>query len=95
MLFVKIVPQKELPAFLKRLTQFLGTWEQIHNPNFKVVEFDHFRMAAGLPNFVLSVSEWVESTNAIGLIVRKGRYGGTYAHKDIAQTILAIYAKFA
>ena len=70
-------------------------WEQIHNPNFKVVEFDHFRMAAGLPNFVLSVSEWVESTNAIGLIVRKGRYGGTYAHKDIAQTILAIYAKVA
>lgn len=64
--------------------EFLGTWEQIHNPNFKVVEFDHFRMAAGLPNFVLSVSEWVESTNAIGLIVRKGRYGGTYAHKDIA-----------
>ena len=49
-----------------------------------MVEFDHFRMAAGLPNFVLSVSEWVESTNAIGLIVRKGRYGGTYAHKDIA-----------
>ena len=64
--------------------EFLGTWEQIHNPNFKVVEFDHFRMLAGLPNFVLSVSEWIESTNAIGLIVRKGRYGGTYAHKDIA-----------
>ena len=64
--------------------EFLGTWEQIHNPNFKVVEFDHFRMQAGLPNFVLSASEWIESTNAIGLIVRKGRYGGTYAHKDIA-----------
>ena len=64
--------------------EFLGTWEQIHNPNFKVVEFDHFRMQAGLPNFVLSVSEWLEKTNAIGLIVKKGRYGGTYAHKDIA-----------
>ena len=46
--------------------EFLGTWEQIHNPNFKVVEFDHFRMQAGLPNFVLSVSEWLEKTNAIG-----------------------------
>jgi hypothetical protein len=56
----------------------------IHNPNFKVVEFDHFRMLAGLPNFVMSVSEWVEKTNAIGIIVKKGRYGGTYAFKDIA-----------
>ncbi len=49
----------------------------IHNPNFKVVEFDHFRMQAGLPNFVMK-------TNAIGIIVKKGRYGGTYAFKDIA-----------
>ena len=56
----------------------------IHNPNFKVVEFDHFRMQAGLPNFVMSVSEWVEKTNAIGIIVKKVRYGGTYAFKDIA-----------
>ncbi len=64
--------------------EFLGTWEMIHNPNFKVVEFDHFRMQAGLPNFVMSVSEWIEKTNAIGIIVRKGRYGGTYAFKDIA-----------
>jgi len=64
--------------------EFLGTWEQINNPNFKVVEFDHFKMQAGLPSFVLSVSEWIEKTNAIGIIVRKGKYGGTYAHKDIA-----------
>ena len=64
--------------------EFLGTWEQIHNPDFKVVEFDHFRMQAGLPNFVLSVSEWMEKTNAVGFIVHKGRYGGTYAHRDIA-----------
>ncbi len=64
--------------------EFLGTWEMIHNPNFKVVEFDHFRMQAGLPSFVLSTSEWIEKTNAIGLIVKKGRYGGTYAYKDIA-----------
>ena len=64
--------------------EFLGTWEMIHNPNFKVVEFDHFRMQAGLPSFVLSASDWIEKTNAIGIIVRKGRYGGTYAFKDIA-----------
>ena len=64
--------------------EFLGTWEVIHNPNFKVVEFDPFRKSAGLPSFVLSASEWIERTNAIGIIVKKGRYGGTYAHKDIA-----------
>lgn len=64
--------------------EFLGTWEIIHNPNFKVVEFDHFRKSAGLPSFVLSASEWIEQTNAIGIIVKKGRYGGTYAHKDIS-----------
>ena len=64
--------------------EFLGTWETIHNPNFKVVEFDHFKTQAGLPSFVLSVSEWIEKTQAIGIIVQKGKYGGTYAHKDIA-----------
>ncbi len=64
--------------------EFLGTWEQINNPNFKVVEFDHFKTQAGLPSFVLSVSEWIEKTNAIGIVVKKGKYGGTYAHKDIA-----------
>jgi len=64
--------------------EFLGTWEQIKNPDFKVVEFNHFRMQAGLPSFVLSVSEWIEKTNATGIIVKKGKYGGTYAHKDIA-----------
>jgi len=64
--------------------EFLGTWEQMNNPNFKVVEFDHFRMQAGLNSFVLSVSEWIEKTKSIGFIVKKGRYGGTYAHKDIA-----------
>jgi hypothetical protein len=64
--------------------EFLSFWEQINNPNFKVVESDHFKMQAGLPNFVVSVSEWVEKTNAIGIIVKKGKYGGTYAHKDIA-----------
>jgi KilA-N domain len=64
--------------------EFLGVWEQINNSNFKVVEFDHFKSQAGLPNFVISASEWIEKTNAVGLIVKKGKYGGTYAHKDIA-----------
>ncbi|WP_418697589.1 KilA-N domain-containing protein [Bacteroides sp.] len=64
--------------------EFLGTWEMVHNPNFKVVEFDHFKSQAGLPSFVMSVSEWLEKTDAIGIIVKKGKYGGTYAHKDIA-----------
>jgi hypothetical protein len=64
--------------------EFLGTWEQINNPDFKVVEFDHFRMQAGLHTFVLSPGTWIEKTGAIGINVKSGRYGGTYAHKDIA-----------
>ncbi len=64
--------------------EFIGTWEQLHNPDFKVVEFDHFRMNAGLTSFVLSPGKWIEKTNAIGIMVKGGRYGGTYAHKDIA-----------
>ena len=64
--------------------EFLGTWEIIHNPDFKVVEFDHFKMQAGLPNFVMSISDWIDRTHAKGIIVKKGRYGGTYAFKDIA-----------
>ena len=64
--------------------EFLGTWETIYNPHFKVVEFDHFKQQAGLHTFVLSVSEWIEKTNASGMFVKKGRYGGTFAHKDIA-----------
>ena len=64
--------------------EFLGTWEVMYNPNFKVVEFDHFKMQAGLPSFVLSPGQWIEKTNAIGMYVNAGRYGGTYAHKDIA-----------
>lgn len=64
--------------------EFLGTWEQLYNPEFKVVKFDHFKMNAGLPSFVLSPGAWVEETNAIGIYVKKGKYGGTYAHRDIA-----------
>jgi KilA-N domain len=64
--------------------EFIGTWEQLYNDNFKVVEFDHFKMQAGLPSFVLSPSQWIEKTNAIGFYVKLGKYGGTFAHKDIA-----------
>lgn len=64
--------------------EFLGTWEMLYNPDFKMVEFDHFKEMAGLHTFVLSVSEWIEKTNAKGLYVKRGRYGGTYANKDIA-----------
>lgn len=64
--------------------EFLGTWETFYNPNFNVVEFDHFRKEAGLPTFTMSVGNWVDKTNAIGIFSRQGKYGGTYAHKDIA-----------
>ena len=64
--------------------EFLGTWEIMYNPNFKVVEFDHFESEAGLHTFTLSAKEWIEKTNAVGIYVQAGRYGGTYAHKDIA-----------
>ena len=57
--------------------EFLGTWETLYNPNFKVVEFDHFRKEAGLPTFTMSVSNWIEKTGAIGIISKAGRYGGT------------------
>ena len=64
--------------------EFLGTWESIYNPDFNGVEFDSFTKQAGLHTFTLSPSEWVDRTNAIGIFVKKGKYGGTYAHKDIA-----------
>ena len=64
--------------------EFLGTWELICNPNFNSVEFDGFRKQAGLHTFTLSVSEWCERTNAVGIYSKRGKYGGTYAHKDIA-----------
>ena len=68
----------------RRTLEFLATWEEIYNPNFKVFESEHFKKQAGLLTFTPSVSEWVKHTNAIGIFVKKGRYGGTYAHKDIA-----------
>lgn len=64
--------------------ELLGFWEMIYNPNFKPVEFDGFRKQAGLNSFVLTPKRWIESTNAIGIVSKSGRYGGTFAHKDIA-----------
>lgn len=64
--------------------ELLGFWEQIYNPNFKPVEFDGFRKEAGLNSFVLTPKRWIEKTNAVGIISKPGKYGGTFAHKDIA-----------
>jgi hypothetical protein len=64
--------------------ELLGFWEKIYNPNFNSVEFDGFRNDAGLNSFVLTPKRWIEKTNAIGIISTAGRYGGTFAHKDIA-----------
>lgn len=64
--------------------EFLSIWEKIYNPNFNCVEFDVIKSQAGLNSFKVSVKEWAEKTNAIGLIAKTGRYGGTYAHSDIA-----------
>lgn len=64
--------------------EFLGVWETLYNPNFNRVEFDAFRSQAGLNSFVMTPQKWIDSTAAIGIISKAGRYGGTYAHKEIA-----------
>lgn len=64
--------------------EFLGIWEQLNNPDFKPIEFDGFKAQAGLNSFTLTPKQWIEQTGAIGLISKAGRYGGTYAQKDIA-----------
>lgn len=68
----------------KHTIGFLGLWEQLHNPDFKLHEFVYFREHAGENSFNPSVSEWIERTNAKGIVTKRGRYGGTYAHRDIA-----------
>ena len=68
----------------RNTVEFLGIWEQIHNPDFNYGEFAAIRSQAGLNSYKLSVKEWVEKTHAIGLRAKAGRYGGTYAYKDIA-----------
>ena len=64
--------------------EYLGIWETLYNPGFKPLEFDGFRKEAGLNAFTLSPQKWINSTGAIGIVSRSGRYGGTFAHKDIA-----------
>ena len=64
--------------------EFLGIWEQIHNPDFNSVEFDGFRMQAGLNSFTLTPKQWIKWTRAKGIVSKAGRYGGTFAHRDIA-----------
>ncbi|PKM09539.1 MAG: DNA-binding protein [Gammaproteobacteria bacterium HGW-Gammaproteobacteria-7] len=64
--------------------EFLGIWESLNNPDFKPVEFDGFRKSAGLNSFALTPRQWIEKTGAVGILSKPGRYGGTFAHKDIA-----------
>ena len=68
----------------KNSIEFLGIWEEIYNPDFNSLEFEGIKNQAGLNRFILSVKQWVTKTNAIGIVAKAGRYGGTYAHKDIA-----------
>lgn len=68
----------------RQTIEFVGLWEQLHNPNFKGVEFEAFRKEAGLNSFSLTPQRWITATNSIGIVSKSGRYGGTYAHKDIA-----------
>lgn len=69
---------------LKSTIEYLGEWEKLYNPNFNCTEFDTIKNAAGSNNFVLSVKAWIQRTGAIGIMAKAGRYGGTYAHRDIA-----------
>jgi hypothetical protein len=64
--------------------EFLGVWERLNNPDFNPVEFDGIRMQAGLNSFTLTPKQWIEKTRAVGIVSHAGRYGGTYAHRDIA-----------
>ena len=64
--------------------EFLGVWETLYNPDFNRVEFDAFRNQAVLNSFVMTPQKWIEATQAIGIVSKAGRYGGTYAHKEIA-----------
>ena len=68
----------------KNTVEFLGIWEEMYNPDFNSPEFEGIKNEAGLNRFILSVKQWVEKTNSKGIIAKAGRYGGTYAHKDIA-----------
>ena len=68
----------------KNTIEFIGMWEEMYNPSFNSPEFEGIKNSAGLNRFILSVKQWIEKTNSIGIMAKAGRYGGTYAHKDIA-----------
>lgn len=67
----------------KNTLEYLGVWENISNPNFNCPEFGVIRQEAGVNRFIMSAGQWIDRTRAVGMIVKAGRYGGTYAHKDI------------
>ncbi len=79
-------PKAVIQNWLRRkdTIEFLGLWEKLHNKNFKGIEFEAFKNDAGANAFSLSPQKWIESTNAIGIVSKSGRYGGTFAHSDIA-----------
>ncbi|MBE5933951.1 MAG: KilA-N domain-containing protein [Lachnospiraceae bacterium] len=79
-------PDDVIKNWLRRkdVIEFLGLWEMLHNEDFKPVEFDGFKKEAGANAFTMSPKKWIESTNAIGIVSKSGRYGGTFAHSDIA-----------
>jgi hypothetical protein len=73
---------KSRSATLKSTIEYIGEWEALYNPNFNYTEFGTIKNMAGSNNFILSVKNWIEATNAVGITAKAGRYGGTYAHKD-------------
>lgn len=70
----------------RNTVEFLAVWEELHNPNFNRVQFEAVRSEAGLNRFVMTPTKWIDTTNAIGIVSKAGRYGGTYAHSDIAMS---------
>ena len=79
----------------RNTVEFLGIWERLNNPDFNYVEFDIIKSMAGLNNFRLSAKEWMERTHAVGIISKTGRYGGSFAHKDIAFELAKAKSSFA
>lgn len=77
-------PFRNIINRFSKTTELLGIWESVHNPNFNYGEFDTIKRHAGLNSYRISIKEWVNKTNAIGLMAKAGRYGGTCAHRDLA-----------
>ena len=81
---IDVVTLSQTYLHVEEVIEFLGLWEQLHNPDFKPIEFNRFRKEAGYNAFTLSPQKWIKNTNAIGIVSKSGRYGGTFAHSDIA-----------